>query len=419
MQIEIDERRGASGRLPDKKMRLYIINSGWGSGGPDTVASELYYVAENSGHTVRYASARGNVPDSINHYQIGNQADVYLHALSARLFDNMGKMSRRATSGLIQDIESYKPDVISIQDPLGYTMNIPMLFDYIRRSGRQTYWTLHDCWAFTGHCIAGLCDRLDKGCGDCPRKREYPKSIGIDNSKGNYLLKKKVFSGISNLFLITPSKWLSGLVGKSFLKDYSVKVIPNGIDLTVFKPTESDLRRKYGLEKKQIVLGVAGVWSETKGMYHFYELADRLDDKYQCVMIGRNQDTSAANVIHIDRTSDRKELCGWYTAADVFVNPTLADNFPTVNLEALACGTPVITFATGGSPESVGKCGLVVGQGDGEGLVRAVYDIGKMGITSAQCQEQAKAYDKWQRYAEYLEFFSGNCVEKNGEEQSK
>ncbi len=385
------------------------MNSGWGSGGPDTVASELYFVAEKSGHTVRFASARGNVPDGINHYQIGNQLDVYLHALSARLFDNMGRMSRMATSGLIKDIEEFQPDVISIHDPLGYTMNIPMLFDYIRRSGRQTYWTLHDCWAFTGHCIAGMCDHLDRGCGSCPRKKEYPKSILIDNSKSNYLLKKKVFSGMDNLFLITPSNWLSKLVEKSFLRDYSVKVIPNGIDLKVFKRTESNLREKYGLGNKQIVLGVAGIWSETKGMYHFYKLADRLNEKYQCVMIGKNQDTGIANIIHIDRTSDRKELCEWYTAADVFVNPTLADNFPTVNLEALACGTPVITFDTGGSPESVGKCGLVVGQGDDESLVRAVYDIADMGITSEQCQGQAKTYDKWERYAEYLEYFSGKC----------
>lgn len=386
-------------------MRLYIINSGWGGGGPDAVASELYYVAEKNGHTVRYASTRGNVPNNINHYQIGNQLDLYLHALSARLFDNMGKMSKMATSRLIMDIEDYKPDVISIHNQLGYTMNIPMLFDYIRSSERRTYWTLHDCWAFTGHCIAGLCDNLDRGCGNCPRKKEYPKSILIDNSKSNYILKRKIFSEINNLFLITPSKWLSQLVKKSFLKNYSVKVIPNGIDLTIFRHTDSNLRKKYGLENKHIVLGVAGVWSETKGMHYFYELANRLDEKYQCVMIGRNQNKNITNIIHIDRTSDRRELCEWYTAADVFVNPTLADNFPTVNIEALACGTPIITFDTGSSPESVGECGVVVRQGEDESLIRAVYGIADMGITAEQCREHVKKYDKWERYAEYLEYF--------------
>ena len=240
----------------------------------------------------------------------------------------------------------------------GYYLNVGILFDYLKTCGKKIIWTLHDCWAFTGHCsyfTAAGCEKWKEQCFCCPQKCSYPKSL-IDKSERNFWRKRTVFTGIPNLTIVTPSKWLADLVKESFLKEYDVKVINNGIDLTAFKPTESDFRVKYGLENKKIILGVASVWDERKGLNDFVKLANEIDDDTCIVLVGVNEKQKKnlpSKILCVERTNNVAELAGVYTAADLFFNPTYEDNYPTVNLEAQACGTPVVTYATGGSIESV------------------------------------------------------------------
>ncbi|PJN80969.1 hypothetical protein CWE04_06000 [Thomasclavelia cocleata] len=238
-------------------------------------------------------------------------------------------------------------------------MNIEILFKYLKDHPEiKKIWTLHDCWAFTGHCAYytyAKCDKWQICCNvKCPNKWEYPKTL-FSNIESNFNKKKEVFSGIENMILITPSKWLKSEVEKSYLKNYQVEVINNGVDTNVFKPTSSDIKKQYNIENKRVILGVASVWDKRKGLDTFIELSKQLNSEYQIVLIGLNKKQIKIlpkNIIGISRTENIQELVKWYSVAEVFFNPTLEDNYPTVNLEAIACGTPVITFDIGGSPES-------------------------------------------------------------------
>lgn len=361
-------------------MKVLMINSVCGIRSTGRICTDIATELEKQGHEVKIAYGRENVPEQFKKYaiRIGSDFGVKLHALTARFFDNSGFGSKSATKNFIKWINEYNPDVIHLHNIHGYYLNIKILFDYLQKSGKKVVWTLHDCWAFTGHCsyfdYAG-CDKWKTYCCNCPQKESYPSSILFDNSKKNYLNKKKCFTSISNMTFVTPSEWLSGLVKRSFLGKYDVKVINNGVDTEIFKPTESDFRKKHGIEDKKIVLGVASVWDKRKGLSDFLELSKLLDDSYRIVLVGLNKEQISGlpnNVIGMEKTNNTKELAEIYTAADVFVNPTYEDNYPTVNLEAQACGTPVITYNTCGSPESVDFNGVVT-----KGNVKAIAALVK------------------------------------------
>lgn len=389
-------------------MRVYIINANWGKGGPGGIAADLYAVLEKNGHSCRFAYARGITPTNINAFKFSSKPEVYIHALSARLFDNAGFMSHLATKALIKDIESFSPDIISIHNPLGYTIHIKILMDYIRSRAIPTCWTLHDCWLFTGHCTTDICPQLNAGCGHCPHKKDFPTSWFFDFSRNNLRKKEKFFSNIKNLSFVAPSDWIANLAKKSYLKNNKIFTINNGIDLGEFTPIESNLRNQFKLNGKCVILSVASVWSKRKGGTYIYQLSEMMDDRYAFVMIGRNSDRDLKEnqrIIHIEYTGSRKELAQWYTLADIFINPTLGDNFPTVNLEALACGTPIVTFDTGGSGEMVGTCGTVVPQGNIHALKKGIEDCLNQKITPEMCIRQSQKYDKEKRYMDYIELF--------------
>ena len=276
----------------------------------------------------------------------------------------------------------------------------------------STVWTLHDCWTFTGHCphfdMFG-CDKWKTGCHHCQQPISYPKTR-IDNSKHMYYLKKKWFTGVKNMTLVTPSQWLAGLTRESFLREYPVKVIHNGIDLSVFKPTESDFKETYHCQDKKIVLGVSFGWGDRKGLDAFLELAKRLPDDYRIVLIGTDENADSKlpeNVISIHRTDNQVELAKIYSAADVFVNCTREDTFPTVNIEALACGIPVVTFRTGGSPEIIdGTCGSVVEKNDVDALEQEILRIcTQKPFSSDACRHRAENFEMYDRFGEYIKLY--------------
>lgn len=324
-----------------------------------------------------------------------------------------GCLSAFSTLKLLCKINAAAPSVIHLHNLHGSYINLPLLFRYIKKKKIPVVWTLHDCWSFTGCCpyfdMVG-CDKWQTGCRSCAQYREYPKSL-FDNSRFMYRLKRKWFTGVDNMTLVTPSDWLADLARRSFLKDYPVKTINNGIDLSVFKPSSSDFRLEHGIGSKHIVLGVAFDWGRRKGLDVFIELARRLNgERYQIVLVGTDDKTDRQlpnNIISIHRTENQAQLAEIYSAADVFVNPTREENFPTVNMEALACGAPVITFETGGSPEILdATCGSVVPRDDVDAMEKEILRVCEAApYSKAACTARARRFDRDARFDEYIELY--------------
>lgn len=351
---------------------------------------------------------------SHSYYKIGTYYSRKFSVLFSRITGRQNCYAKSATKKLLSRLDRFNPDVVHLHNLHGDYVNLPLLFNYIKTNRIKVIWTLHDCWAFTGHCphfAMVKCDKWKSGCYKCPQYSIYPKSL-FDNSKKMYALKKRLFTGVENMTIVTPSEWLAGLVRQSFLKDYPVKVINNGINLSVFKPTESDFREKYGISAdKKILLGVAFGWGVRKGLDVFIELYNRLSaEKYQIVLVGTDKKTDKQlpkGIISIHRTQNQTELAEIYSAADLFVNPTREDNYPTVNMESVACGTPVLTFRTGGSPEMVTeKTGSVVDCDDIAALVSEVKRICETSpFNKEDCIESAKKFDENERFLEYIELY--------------
>lgn len=353
-------------------MKVLMINVVCGIRSTGRICTDLATALEAQGHEVKIAYGRETVPEQFQKYavRIGTDIDVKLHGGKARLFDGAGFGSKRATEKFIEWVKEYDPDVIHLHNIHGYYINVEVLFNYLKVCGKKVIWTLHDCWAFTGHtayCDSVNCERWITGCYECPLTKAYPTSF-VDKSKQNWRKKKEIFSGIKGLTIITPSEWLAGLVRKSFLAEYPVKVINNGIDTSKFYPIESDFRKKNGLEGKFVLLGVATVFDDMKGYSDFLKLREMLGDEYRIVLVGLTKEQIKdlpRGILGIERTSSVRELAEIYTAADLFLNLSYCENYPTVNIEAMSCGTPVLTYKTGGSPEMVEKYGgIVVEQGN-------------------------------------------------------
>lgn len=305
---------------------------------------------------------RGRKPKNIYEISIADPIGIRFHGVVTRLTDRTGFSSKKATQRLLERLKCIQPDIVHLHNVHGYYINIEMLFTYIRENNMKVVWTLHDCWPFTGHCayfdMAG-CGKWKTGCNHCNQLKTYPASFGVDSSIWNWEKKKELFTGLS-ITIVTPSIWLKQLVKRSFLKKYPVVVINNGIDVSIFNYTYSDIRRRLDLSEQIIILGVASEWTERKGFQDFLELRRRVQkDKYAIILLGLSKEQIKmlpSGIIGLERTQNAKELAKFYSAADVYFNPTYEDNYPTTNLEAIACGTPVITYMTGGSPETITGC---------------------------------------------------------------
>ena len=348
---------------------------------------------------------------------IGNVASVRRHALTSRLWDNHGFASTKATKLFVKGLERINPDIIHLHNLHGYYLNVEVLFDYLKKVQKPIVWTLHDCWPMTGHCSYFdfvRCDRWKTGCYACPNLKGYPVSLFLDRSKQNFEKKKKIFTEVSNITFVTPSHWLKSVVQESFFENYPVKVIHNGVDLDVFKPIRSEeVRSKYDIQyDTKIVLGVASIWDRRKGLNDFVQLKERMGEDVQIILVGLNEKQLSnlpKGILGIRRTENVEELAALYAMADVFVNPTWVDNFPTTNIEALACGTPVVTYQTGGSPEAITDVtGKVVERGDVEALREAILEIlvRERDVYRIECRERAeKFFNKEDRYRDYVELY--------------
>ena len=395
---------------PGKK--VVAVNLGnFGSTG--TIMKGICKAAEEEGFiTYRaYPEQERNLPVEKNDIIITDKLSLRISKKLSYTTGYNGCFARIPTMAFLRELNRIKPDIIHFHNLHNSYINLPLLFRYIKRNNIKVIWTLHDCWSFTGHCphfTTVKCEKWRTGCGDCPQPDRYPR-MKRDRSKEMWKLKKKWFTGVKDLTIVTPSEWLADLVRQSFLKDYPVKVINNGIDLSVFRPTHSDIDSKIRNKKNvKIVLGVAFDWGTSKGLDVFINLSERLPSDYQIVLIGTDDkidEQLPENIISIHRTKDKKELAQWYTAADVFVNPTREDTFPTVNIESLACGTPVVTFRTGGSPEMIDdKTGAVVECDDVDSLIEAIADVCSR-KDSGMCISKAADYEELQKFKEYIKLY--------------
>lgn len=361
-------------------MKVLMINSVCGIRSTGRICTDLAQALEAQGHTVRIAYGRETVPERFSRYavRIGSDCGVKLHALKARAFDASGFGSRFATLRFLDWVRKYDPDVIHLHNIHGYYLHVGLLFDYLRTCGKRILWTLHDCWAFTGHaayCELEDCEKWKTGCSHCPKDWDYPKSF-TDHARRNYARKKALFTGIPNLELVTPSQWLADLCAESFLKEYPVTVIHNGINTDIFRPSDGTaLRASLGLTGKRVILGVAALWEKRKGLDDFVTLSGMLSEQERIVLVGMSERQIQGlppAILGLPRTNSAQELAALYAMADVYANPTYEDNYPTTNLEAIACGTPVITYATGGSPESARLYGLIVRKGNISAFAAAI-----------------------------------------------
>lgn len=394
-------------------MRILLINSVCGTGSTGKIIADIVNLLKKSGHEAKalygVGEAKGVIPQDA--VKTANQLDYYLHNGLSRITDHAGLYSRKATYRLIQEIKIYGPDLIHLHTLHGYYINYEILFEFLKKANIPVAWTLHDCWPFTGHCTnysAVGCRQWQDKCIDCPQLHRYPKCWFTGDVEKNFIRKKTAFTGLQNLVITAPSHWLADQISASFLKDYPVQVIPNGIDRSIFHPQGGDLRERYGLQGKKIVLGVANVWSKSKGTDDMILLSRMLDDAYQIVMIGltsKQMEDLPKEIIGIQRTKNQQALAQWYSEADVFVNPTYEETFGLTTVEAQACGTPVVVYETGACPETVtyGN-GTIVPQGNLEKLKEAVVNVvcaGKHADSFA-----IKLFDKELVYQEYFHLYA-------------
>lgn len=362
-------------------MKYLFINVVAGIGSTGRLAAEKCRELMVEGHecVIAYGRDAANC-DDIPTICIGKPLDYKLHGAMNRIFDNHGFGSKAATKRFLQQVEVYNPDVIWLHNVHGYYIHIGLLFDYLRTCGKKIYWTLHDCWAMTGHCshfdYIG-CERWKTGCHDCPQKKEYPASLLFDNSRDNYLQKKNLFTGIPNLTIVTVSHWLEKRVKDSYLGGYPVEVVYNKINTDIFKPTESDFRKKYGLENKKIILGVSGVWTKRKGIDDFISLSRMLDTAYQIVLVGLTPEQSEKmpkNILCLPRTNSMPELAQIYSAADLYVTPSVEETFGMTVAEAACCGTEAIVYKDTACEEVIGIYGGMAVERGAENIYRGICE---------------------------------------------
>ena len=299
---------------------------------------------------------RGREAEKPNEMKFASDVEVKLDVLQTRIDGKAGFHSKNATKRLLARLDEIQPDVVHLHNLHGYYVNIEMLFKWLANHKCKVEWTLHDCWAFTGHCAYFTyvkCAQWKDRCAyskPCSQLNTYPKTYSKASCSWNFEQKKRVFNlvPVERMKLITPSQWLANLVGESFLKGYPVEVRHNTIDTSVFKPTPSDFRERYGIGDRFMILGVASPWTERKGLSDFVRLAGALDsDKYVIVLVGLSEKQIkelSEQFVVLPKTESQGKLAEAYSAADVFVHPGVEETFGMTVVEAQACGTPVVVM---------------------------------------------------------------------------
>ena len=413
-----------------QNMKVLQINTVYLHGSTGRIVKDLKEVSE-SNHLEAYAAFGAEIDNGdLGIFKMQSILRRRINILRTRIYDHHGFYNEKETRRLIKWMDEIHPDIIHLHNIHNHYVHVGMLFDYIKKHNIPVVWTLHDCWPFTGHCAYfdfANCDKWKTMCHDCPSIHDYPPTWFFDRSSRNFKDKKKAFSGVNNLTLVTPSKWLANLTRDSFLKEFPVRVINNGVDIQKFCPQRETIKRILGIDGKKMLLAMASTFDRRKGTQFLKLLPGMLGDNEVLVLVGLAKEQleqfEMPRCIGVGRTNSVEELSAYYAAADVFINPTLEDNFPTTNIEALACGTPVVTFNTGGSIESVldgesvvcendiiySSVGAIVPKEDIKAMLIAVRKILMKGksVFSGACRQKAeKSYDMNKQYMEYINLYN-------------
>jgi putative colanic acid biosynthesis glycosyltransferase len=399
-------------------LKVVQINTGVNIGSTGRIAEEIGQTLMEAGHTSYIAYGRPGGQSKSQTIKIGSSLDYKLHGLQTRIFDNHAFASASATKKLLAQLDSINPDIIHLHNLHGYYIHAGLLFNFLKAKKKPVVWTLHDCWAFTGHCCYFdfvKCEKWKTHCNHCPVKTRYPESYVFDNSENNFDRKREAFNGVDNRTLVTPSHWLKNLLPFSFLNNYPVSVIHNGVSLQTFRPLreeELSIKQKLNITTETIILGSASIWDRRKGLKDFIQLSEQIEPEDKIILLGltaEQQKGLPQNIIALQRTESLEEMVQLYNLATVFVNPTWVDNFPTTNIEALACGTPVITYNTGGSIEAVDEhTGWIVEKGDIAGLASAIKKAKQKGkiFFSGKCRTRAEQlFNNKQRFSDYIRLY--------------
>lgn len=385
-------------------MRVAIINSVCGIGSTGKICVGLSKMLKENGITNRIFYFSGN-----NSYNLASKCSLNLYvkiqAFKSRIFGTYGFNSKLSTYYLIRQLKEFAPDIVHIHNIHGHDVNLNILIKWLKKNKIKIVWTLHDCWTFTGYCTYFSlceCDKWEFGCDRCPQKRKY--SWFFDNSRNNYNKKKELLR--DGITYVTPSVWLRDIAKRSFLKDARIEVIYNGINTEIFYCCKDTVQHS-----KKVILGVAFGWSDRKGLDTFIELAKRLDQRFEILLVGTDSEVEKRlpkSIRTIRKTKSQEELAEIYSNSDVLVNPTKEEVFGMVNAEALACGLPVITYRTGGAPEAIdNKSGCVVEYGDIDTLVKTIkYVCMEHPYTKENCIARGQFFEENKRYLDYLELYN-------------
>ena len=404
-------------------MRVFQLNTFCGIKSTGRITTDIARLLKQQEDECRIGFGAENVPlhDAHCAYRIGTPFERKIHGALRKFLDGEGYGSVLGTRRLIRELQCFRPDLVHLHNLHGCYVNLSMLFRYLRKSEIPVILTLHDCWPFTGHCAFFsyvACEKWKRSCDHCPQLRSYPASLWWDGSKRNFDHKKKLFLSLKNLRLVTPSYWLAALLPFSFLRDFPVHVIPNGVNREIFRPSAmkevTALREKWMLAEKLVVLAVAAAWDLRKGLRFLLEAAELLGDAYQVVVVGLTPKEIALlppKVLGIEATQSAEELAAWYSLASCLANPSMEDNMPLVNLEALACGTPVVTFQTGGCPEALEEsCGRIVPQGDVPSFAESIRLVApQKERMKPACLARAAHFDMAACYDQYLKLYKELC----------
>lgn len=396
--------------------KIFYISGAINFGAPGRIVGQIGLLAQKHGYEVLVAhSSRNENPTQLPHFAITTKYQEVFHAIGAKFLDLHGLLNTKQTKVLVERIKEFKPDIIHLHNIHGYFCNFKILFEYLDSIDTPVVWTMHDCWPFTGRCfhfVGVNCYKWKTGCYDCKAEAGYTVSKYVDRSKSLYALKKRLFSSVKNMTIVPVSDWQAAFLKDSFLKNHSIHTIHNGVDLEKFRPMDGNhLRKKHKIEGKFVLLGVASPWNTRKGLDDFFKLNEMLPhDGFTIILVGLKPEQVKKlpeGIIGITRTENQQELAEYYSMADCFVNLTYLDTFPTVNLEALACGTPVLTYQTGGSPEAIDEqTGVVVEQGDLKQVVSALYSMKCKPLSSDLCRKRAEKYfDKNKCFEEYINLY--------------
>lgn len=408
----------------EKKKKIVQITTA-STGGLGRLIGDLYDALPKDIYETVIMFGRGPIINAKQSYKFGNRTEILTHIFMSRITGNAGLYSASGTAQLIEFLQEENPDIIHLHNLHGYYLNYELLFKYIKQFGIPIVWTLHDCWAFTGHCTyfsLAKCTQWKTQCLNCSQLKEYPKCYYCNISK-NFYRKRAAFTGVKDMKLITPSNWLKNLLKESFLKEYDVKVIPNGINFQLFrcKDISQDLRKRF--HNKKVILGVVALSYKRKGFQDFIRLSTLLPSDYIVVLAGLPENVCKnlpEQMMGIAYSDNAEALADLYNVAELFLNLTYEDNFPTTNLESLACGTSVLTYNTGGSIESITiDTGYIVEQGNVDKAAAIIKAHNKTAESIAACCRQARQFDKMNAFEKYHILYQELLEEVNNRKEAK